>query len=485
MKRVVSLLAAANVLAIPFVTRAAAVPPPAAAPPQPVPAPAPEPPSAAQPPPAAVPAPPPPPSAPPKVTLTPYGQILLLGMVNDGPFSQKDGGFQAIANHDNGAFIFSARGSRLGVKVGIPDDPWTGAKLNGIVEFDFKGGQIPSNVPVACTSSSTAGNPPSCATAVGAASTAWYNPVPRLRLAYLTAAWTLPSGAGKLTLVAGQDWGLIAPLSATSLAYGQDPLFQQGGNVWRRAPQLKLTYDFGGASFGGSLAAAALSPADNTFSAPSTPPQYAADYGAGNRSFKPNLEARAAAWYKQGGKKVAELGVSGHYDWRRYSPTASGSPLLFDDVTGKIIAADLQVNLPYVTVQGEGFLNDGADDSVNGIAPAVVTTGSTASTFTVTTVKSRGVWGQIVLKPIPEIQIPFGYGVESISDLAAAQAAGLAAGQRTRNYEISGGVIFNANNPWKFGFELLHTVSKYDLQTSTFAQSAEATQYTLATKLDF
>ncbi|HUK66365.1 MAG TPA: hypothetical protein VLV17_06010, partial [Anaeromyxobacteraceae bacterium] len=103
----------------------------------------------------AQPAPPPPA---PKVTITPYGFILVQSWWNDGPFAARDQPFQVLQNHDGGSYLISARGSRFGFKIGLPDDPFTGAHLSGLVEADFKGGNIPSAVTSTCTLSGTAPN---------------------------------------------------------------------------------------------------------------------------------------------------------------------------------------------------------------------------------------------------------------------------------------------------------------------------------------
>jgi hypothetical protein len=475
MRRGVSLLLAALfVAALPLTGRAQTAAAPATAQP-----------SAAQPAPAAVPAP----AAAPKVTITPYGFILTQAFFNDGPFSAKDTGFQALANHDGGAFILSARGSRFGFKIGVPDDPWTGAKLAAVIEADFKAGSLPTAAQVSptCTTTASTTTPVaytttcSASSSLTAPSTSWYNGLLRLRHAYMTATWGGPDA--KVELLAGQSWGLIAPLFANSVAWGYDPLFWQAGNLWRRSPQFRLSFETGN-QIGVNVAAAALSPADaqvsNATATSAAPvPGYALDYGAGNRSRVPNFEGRAAVWAKQGSKKVAELGVSYHYDKRRYSATNS---LVSADSTGQVIAADLVMNLPFITIQGEGFFNDGAGDTMNAIAPAVVVSGGASGAVPVVrTIQSRGGWAQAVIKPIPEIEIPVGYGVEQV----AYKNVGLAATTRTSNHEFAAGAIFNANHPWKFAFEWVHTLSKYELATTAFARQAEANQFAVSSKLDF
>src|SRR5574340_287512 len=206
--------------------------------------------------------------------VTPYGFVLLNSFWDAGTLSNKDYPGQASRASEGGAFLMSARQSRFGFRLSIKDDNWTGADLSGVVEFDFKGGQISG------TSVNSA-----------APSTAWYNGLMRLRLAAMTAAWSTPYG--KWSILAGQEYGLVNPLFAESLAWVADPLFWQAGNLWRRSPQIRLSYagDYG--LVGLTVQAAMLSPADNNTGASA-----GVDYGYGNRSRQPNLEGRVAVSVK-------------------------------------------------------------------------------------------------------------------------------------------------------------------------------------------
>src|SRR5574340_1580134 len=197
------------------------------------------------------------------VKVTPYGFVLLNSFWDAGTLSSKDYPGQASRASEGGAFLMSARQSRFGFRLSMKDDNWTGADLSGVVEFDFKGGHTST------------------------ASTGWYNGLMRLRLAAMTAAWSTPYG--KWSVLAGQEYGLVNPLFAESLAWVADPLFWQAGNLWRRSPQIRLSYagDYG--LVGLTVQAAMLSPADA-----GTP----VDNGFGNKSRQPNLEGRVAVSVK-------------------------------------------------------------------------------------------------------------------------------------------------------------------------------------------
>ena len=417
-----------------------------------------------------------------KVTITPYGFLLVQGLWNDGPFAAKDYPGQVLQNLDGGSFLMSARGSRFGVKVGLPDDPFTGAKLTGVLELDFKGGAPQQGTSATTCTQAAAGGAITCTTTTVASSTAWYNSLARLRLAYATASWAAGPG-GKFSLIVGQDIRVIAPLAPTSIAFGYDQLFTAAGNLNTRDPQFKAVYDRGMENLGLNVTAAVLAPQDTFTGAPTG----GIDYGAGNRSRKPNVEARVAANWKQGNKKVAELGLSGGVGWRRYNLTTAGADRnVTEDTTTRLLAADAVVNLPYVTVQGEGYMSDGFEDSHGGLVGAAVLVGTLNGRPDLTNLQSRGFWAQAVFKPIAALSIPVGYG------MAEVRTTGLPAGAisgttRTRNSQFAAGLLVNVSNPWKFGFEVVHTLSSYGAAAGgpTSAKSVSANSYVLASKLDF
>ena len=85
------------------------------------------------------------------------------------------------------------------------------------------------------------------------------------RMTKASAWWALPIGiaGGTFSVLFGQDYGLVNPLFAESLAWVADPLFWQAGNLWRRTPQISATYAGKFGDIGLTLQAAALSPADS------------------------------------------------------------------------------------------------------------------------------------------------------------------------------------------------------------------------------
>jgi len=418
------------------------------------------------------------------VTFTPYGFILVNGMSNAGAFSNPDFGFQATGGAAGGVgqFLGNARQSRLGVRVGLPDA--IGAQLKAVVEIDFQGG-FAAGLPAA-TAAPNATTSVTPATSLGS-NTEWYRPNPRLRLAYATATWN--TGVGPVTVLAGQDYGLVAPLFATSLAYVAKPLFWGAGNFYTRAAQLRVQGELGKAAFGSdafgfTYAVAALDPLSANEGTPTL--------GAGNRSRMPALEARVSGVYKMDKKTVFELGVSGHYSKERYA-IAGGTDEDLERWTG---AGDLQITVPFslpgntqplIAIKGEAFA--GVDDNMYfsgqffptavfldaaGASAAGVTVGTAATTPAahVRGVHEQGIWGQLIISPLDYIQIVGGAGIQQpkYADLQFKNgfAAAGAATVLGKNEQFAGGIIFSASKNLKASVEVLDTLSTY-VQTSAVA----------------
>ena len=246
------------------------------------------------------------------VTFTPYGFILLNAFWSDNPFASKlypgqvlpcpaaAGTTPATGCYVGGSFNMTAQQTRLGLNITFDDTAgWTKATLSGRVEMDFNGGYS------ATTNSTT-----------------FYNALFRLRLAYMKAAW------GGFSILAGQDYALLAPLFATSVAWQAVPIFWQAGNPWNRSPQIRVAYDANpkdGLAFG--VAVAALNPSDATTDSPAgSSPGAAVDFGAGNRSRMPAWEGRIYAGLRGKGVKTLELGLGGHTNTRRYVSSTAARP---------------------------------------------------------------------------------------------------------------------------------------------------------------
>lgn len=387
----------------------------------------------------------------PAVTVTPYGFVQLTADLNAGNFDNGGGDVQypgVVALNQTAtttrSFLMHARNSRFGVRLGLPNGAF-GAKLGAVFEVDFRGGfPATSNV-------------------------SWYQPLPRLRLAYGTATWGVGTGYN-VTLLAGQEYGLVTPLFATSAAYTGDPIFWKAGNTWHRTPQLRLSGESTG-PFGILWQAAVLSPLDSGTPAVTGAQATETPYvGPGNRSRRPDLEGRLAVNMKNGTTKVIEVGVGGHLGWERYSTTTATDPT--KDLRSEMVGVDLALNFGLIQFKGEAWRGSNVEDYFT------VSGGSSgAGSAAVRSLRSRGVWGQLVLQPTPMLQIVGGAGMEQPNrdDVTFTTTARL-----MNNRMLSGGIIANPSKNWRAGVEVTKTLSQYRTTTTEVEKQAVQTAITTA-----
>jgi hypothetical protein len=380
--------------------------------------------------------------------LTPYGFILANGYFNGNSLAVRDYPGQAVAAPQGGSVLFSARQSRIGLRLAVKDD-WSGADLGGVLEFDFAGGHLTGITPNAA-----------------APSTAWYNGLMRLRLAAMTATWS--TELGKLSVLAGQEYGLVNPLFAESLAWVALPIFWGSGNLWRRSPQFRASWANTFGDFGVNAAVAVLSPA--TADAP-------VDMGSGNQSRMPNFEARLAGTAKFGGDITAAVGLGYHMNSRRLAYGTANQ----QDVDGNLFGVDVDLGLTrYAQVKGEYYTGKGADDTYNAIgAPVYGTAGA------VKALESSGYWAQLIAKPLPWAWVTFGVGHAEVDKDHAPLLTGTTA-TRINNDQLAAGLLFNAGKYWRFGVEYAQVTTEYFGATRTDPTTKQdATQIGVSSQLKF
>jgi len=382
------------------------------------------------------------------VKFTPYGFILANGFFTGNSLADQDYPGAAQATLRGGSVLFSGRQSRIGFKMATRDD-WSGADLTGVIEFDFSAGHT------------------------SAVSTAWYNGLMRLRLASMTAAWK--TEAGTVSVLAGQDVGLVNTLFAESLAWVAKPLFWQAGNLWRRSPQFRVSWANNFGDFGVNAAVAALSPA--TTDAASGGAAAAVDFGAGNQSRMPNIEARLAGTAKFGDGITAAVGVGYHMNTRRVS---YGTPNQ-QDVDGNMLGVDVDLGLTkYLQLKGEFYSGAGADDTYNAIGAATYTVAGAPAGTAVKAQETTGYWAQAIAKPLPWAWVTLGLGH------AEADKAHAATGARINSDQLAGGLIFNAGKYWRFGVEYAQVETEYLTAAGGAATTKQdATQIGVSSMLRF
>ena len=394
-------------------------------------------------------------AAPPKAgaTTTLYGVVLLTTFFDSGPFVAKDNANVVkvpVAADKGGTFIASARGTRLGFRLDGLDSGVIRAKLSGVIEFDFKGGHV------------------------GANSASWNAFVPRVRLGFLKADWK--AGGGVLSLVGGQDWGLLLNVNPNSVSYSVDPVFVGSGNLYRRAPQARLGWDLKGETFGLAIAAGILSPADtDTQGLTGTS---AVDTGVGNKSRQPDVEGRVAISANLGGGVSGTVGVGYHLGKRRYFLTQAGAPVT-EDVTATLLGVDADLSLTkYLQLKGEYYDNKGVEDGYSGGFPGSFPSNPLPTAAPpVEPVTSQGWWAQATVKPFPVLWLAGGYGT---AEATKSRLSSTAASTRYASEQLHGAIMFLASKALRFGLEAARTESKYVVEGAF-----KATQLSFATQLFF
>ncbi len=331
-----------------------------------------------------------------KPVVTVYGSLLWNSYYNtsltnnaDIPFLAGKQGSDPLGNDKN--FGMTARQTRLGVRFQGPMA--AGAKTSGVVESDFFGGQ--SSLP----------------NAVGF-------DIFRLRLAYARMDWK------NVSLIAGQDWSVFAPLNPTSLASYAVPAIAGSGNPWIRTPQLRL--ELHNRSFLWQLAATDPNVGDYPagFLTARTPL-------SGERGRLPGVDSRWSYLTKMNGKD-ANVSFSAHYG-RGKNAGVVGTRNVQQGVDSWGVALDYTLPVASrLTFTGEIF---------DGRALGVYSASFGQSVLPVGTPGAHGVgtgggWMQAQVQLAPRWQWNSSYGLESN------EAANLRTGDRNRNQTVMSNVMF-------------------------------------------
>jgi hypothetical protein len=217
----------------------------------------------------------------------------------------------------------------------------------------------------------------------------------------------------------GQDHVVLAPKDPTSLAGFAFPLLFRSGNLYLRAPQVRLEHAItsrirasGGivAPIGGDLVGE-----DYRFVPPAL---------GGERSRRPGVQARIG--YASGeatAPALADFGLSGHYGWERRASS------LVDSWAG---ALDFALRRNWIGVAGEVF----AGENIDAFGGAL---GLDA--------RAAGGWAELLVKPQARVSIHAGAGVDEIRGAARSIVP------RRRNQTAYGNVIFAVTPEIETSFE--------------------------------
>jgi hypothetical protein len=217
----------------------------------------------------------------------------------------------------------------------------------------------------------------------------------------------------------GQDHVMLAPKDPTSLAGFAFPLLFRSGNLYLRAPQVRVERAITSRlrASGGIVAPIAGDLAIEDF-------RFVPSALGGERSRRPAVQARLG--YASGepdAPRLADFGVSGHYGWERRPAE------LADSWAG---AVDFAVRRGWIGVAGELFAGENIDMFGGALGLDA---------------RAAGGWAELQLKPATRFSIQAGGGVDEIRGAARALAV------RRRNQSAYGNLIVEVTPELETSFE--------------------------------
>jgi hypothetical protein len=292
----------------------------------------------------------------------------------------------APADGHTGTFSATLRQTRLGFTA---DGPTLGSvRTSAVVAMDFFGG-IPGF------------------------QTGQVMGLPRLLVAYARL------DGEKTAAEIGQDHMILSPRDPTSLAAFAFPLLFRSGNLYLRAPQVRVEraitshlHASGGivAPIGGDLTVE-----DYRFVPPAL---------GGERSRRPGFQARLGyASDEPAASRLVDFGISGHYGWERRPAE------LADSWAG---AVDFAFRRDWIGMAGEAFSGENIDAFGGALGLDA---------------RAAGGWAEIQFKPASRISMQAGAGVDEVRG-AAQQIV-----PRRRNQTVYGNVIFTVTPEIETSFE--------------------------------
>jgi len=333
-----------------------------------------------------------------------YGYIKLDAAYDDSQVSS--GNFarwvesEALLSNDS-HFNMTANQTRLGMLITGPT--LDGVSTSGQVEIDFYGAGGTEN-----------------------------KPEPQLRLAYAKADWK----AANFSLLAGQATDIISPLTMPQVNYTAG---WWQGNIGYRRPQIRLTQGF---KLGENVELKIEASASRTISdkLTSTDPDPGAD------SEIPTGMGRISLTFPAIGKRLATIGLSGHYGTEERHESAT-TP----DVDIESWSMNIDLKLPvtqWLLLQAEGFIGENLGTYLGGI-------GQSYNVAQADTIESIGGWAAATLTPCKDWTFNLGAGVDNPSN------EDLAAGMRASNVVYFGNVAYTLTTNLQLAFELSYLRTTY------------------------
>ena len=348
-----------------------------------------------------------------KEPVTIYGSLLLNAFMNtaganihDIPLFANKQGSDPSGGDKN--FGMTARQSRFGL---LYHGPQIGnAAISGQVEVDFFGGSaaLPNGLNMDLL---------------------------RLRLAYGRLDWR------NISLEAGQDWSVFAPLNPTTLAEYAVPGLSTSGNLWIRTPQLRAEYR---QSLGDAThlvwQIAATDP--NMGDYPTATLQTVRTPEIGERGRMPGADARLAWTTRYDGRDFS-VGLSSHYGHgKNFGLVANQNVQTSVDLWGVALDYSLPINRIFA-LTGEAFEGRALGIFSGASGEAIQPPGTSGQHG----VETRGGWMQAQLNFSRKWQANLAYGIE------VPNASQLPVGNRSRNQTYMGNIMYKISSALTWAWE--------------------------------
>jgi hypothetical protein len=249
-------------------------------------------------------------------------------------------------------------------------------------------------------------------------------PLLRIRRAWAQMAWD------RFAVLAGQEAPPIAEINPSSLASVGLPALSGSGNLWLWIPQLRLSGDL----VSGKPVRLAL---EGTVLAPTAQGAFLTQPDRAEQSKRPYLEGRLRLRWGSAG----DVSVGGHLGWL----ATTGDSLLESKAAAVMALVPLG---RYLELRGEAFVGEG----IAGLGG-----GAIGQNFGVNgrTVRTRGGWGQLLIRPTAEWELGASYGIDDPKDQDLDPATG-----RLKN-ETLGGHVHWRPSPLILGLEFRHIATTY------------------------
>jgi hypothetical protein len=346
-----------------------------------------------------------------RVVINAFSNERNVNNVDDPQFVRRD---SAILLPSKG-FGMAVRQTMLGFRTQVSDV--AGGTFRGVMDVDFYGGQLPS-------------------------SGGRTFPLLRLRTAHGTIRWAHGE------IMAGQEIPLVSPQNPISPAAVGTPGFVTAGNLWLWLPQVRFTVERGSKmklALQGAVLAPTSGDAVGTFDT---------DFDVAERSRKPYLETRVRLRWGEDPSQQSEFGCGAHIGWVAV-PTVL-HPQLDSTIQSKVIGCDARVSIfDWLELRGEAYGGQLARGLGGGaIGQGIGPTGRP--------VQNAAWWGQLNLRPISQVQLGGGCGVDDPDDVDLVQNVNT----RYRNQACAVYSIVRPAGPVFVGFEWRQIDTKY--QTRSF-----------------